>query len=934
MITKNEPVRVNPVLQHPEEKRFSLNGQWSFCLDPDEKGLQERWFEMSEKIQDPIIVPGCWQGQGFGNDTKDTLWDFGLEARVFQATYKGTGWYYREFKITEEWKDSRIQVNFGGVHPSAEVWLNGNRLGENDLPFVPFGFDVTDLIRYDWDNQLVVRVNEKNRLFGLAFNWQGNWSGLYGGVELVSTGVNHIERCEIIPDVDAEKLSFRIIVGGEINNISGLKTQISCRRFDSTDGSLTFSTEVSGNSLEFDLPVPSPSLWSPDTPNLYQVDVVLTEDDTVLDARSERVGFVKLSSNGNQFLINNEPYYLRGSGDFVSCPETGCPDTDRDRWRKKLQTLRDYGYNYIRCQSYVYLPEYYDIADEVGLLIQSEMGMLGAWGSQSKQHIYQWPAPTPDHYPILKRQWDLIVHRDINHPSANFYCMSNELTSGTFFPRIAWRCYRDTKVIKPTAFVIWTDGGYHEEMPGDFVNVFSTQIDCDLKGRKKRENCSDKPVIEHEFRWWSSFPDVGLMDKYSGAIRPYAAEMAREVAAKHDLIRILPEAAKNSQRLQFLEAKGKMEMCRRDYPFLSGLCHFNAMDANPSPQGIINEFYERKYADAGRWQQTNGDTVILSSLTFDDRVKVGGNKFTCGFTVSDFSHPPIVNPLIKWRLLIGDETVESGELTYEHQPFTACQAGEISIRLPKVTKPENMTFEATLVGENHTVKNQWMLWILPQKIKLSEKVIIYGQPKYSWLKDAKKIPITSAETLDSNGSDSVILTEILNEHLVRIMADGGKVVLAATEGLVRPHHKLFGCINYFFTPPANYAPYEDGQNGTIIQNHPMLGDLPHEGFADLQFFRLMEYSPPVDLVGLGLHSGDPVIRVIHRYPVFHPLGYLMERRYGKGGLIISGLDLNQKYPEAKYLLQQMCNYAATADFNQVDAITETSLNRLIEATSL
>ena len=168
-----QPVRVNPVLVHPREHRLTLDGTWSFRLDPGDELQFDGGGEWAE-----ITVPGCWQGQGFGDDSKDTVWDFGLEAQTFRATYKGTGWYTRTFSGPEEWCDKRIWLNFGGVHPSAEVWLNGARLGENDLPFVPFGFEITDVIRFKEENRLVVRVHEKNREFGLAFNWQANWSGL------------------------------------------------------------------------------------------------------------------------------------------------------------------------------------------------------------------------------------------------------------------------------------------------------------------------------------------------------------------------------------------------------------------------------------------------------------------------------------------------------------------------------------------------------------------------------------------------------------------------------------------------------------------------------------------------------------------------------------------------------------------------------------
>jgi len=933
------PVRVNPVLRHDDECVMSLDGEWKFRLDPANEGAANGWFDKTRIIKESIQVPGCWQGQGFGGDGKDTLRDFKLEARVFRATYKGTGWYARQFKVPAKWRGGRLWLNFGGVHPSAEVWLNGIRLGENDLPFAPFGFEVTDLVHLGKTNRLVVRVHEKHREFGLAFDWQGNWSGLYRGVELTKTGPSMIERCDILPDVNAEAIHFKVRIADPEACDSPLTLRVACRPAGGQDVPIEMEKPVTGDALEFTLPTPSPNLWSPDAPNLYRVDVALMEGDTVLDAQTERTGFVKLSTDGNQFLINNEPYYMRGTGDFISCPETGSPDTNRDRWRKKLKALRAYGYNYVRCQSYVYPPEYFDVADEVGLLIQSEMGMLGAWGGQTHMHVYQWPAPTPDNYPILKRQWDLVVRRDVNHPSANIYCMSNELChqdNGTFFPRIAWRCYHDTRAIKPTAFVLWTDGGYNPELPGDFVNDFVTHIDHDLSAcNEEAAKCRDKPVIEHEFRWWSAFPDVRIMDKYSGAIRPYAIEIARESAARQGLAHLLTEAAVVSQRLQMLEMKGKMEACRRDHSSLAGICHFNAMDANPTPQGILDEFYERKFADAELWMQTNGDTVILSSLTFDDRVRIGGDEIASRFSVSDFSHPPFDNPTVEWRLIVEGRVTASGEIAYDHHPFCTCSAGEIRITLPTVARPVKARLEACLRDGNRAVKNSWDLWIMPNDTPLPKDAAVYGKPEHcAWLKNLSGVRTVGASDLDGSAGVRAVLTEVLDDRLTRFMGAGGRVILTATEGMVRPHPPNFGYVKYFFTPPANYAPYEDGQNGTIIRNHPMLGDMPHEGFADLQFFRLMNNAPPIDLAPLGLHPGEPVIRVLHRYPVFHPLGYLVERRYGNGGLIVCALDLDPTLPEARCLLGSILRYATGSSFRPEIVLGEGVLKRLAEASAL
>jgi len=948
------PVRVNPVLLHPDERRVSLRGEWAFALDPEDRGVAERWFAEPDRLSATIAVPGSWQGQGHGSDAKDTVWDFRLEARTFRATYAGTGWYGKAISIPDDWAGQRVWLNFGGAHPSAEVWLDGIRLGENGMPFVPFGFEITGLVKPGKEHWLAVRVHEEARMYGFAYSWQGNWSGLYRDVELTATGPACLESLALYPDAGAGTLAIAAGIGGF--DFKPLILRVSAGPIGGTAISAEFP--ITSAEETFKLNVPDPLCWSPDSPNLYRVDAVLLRDDRILDAQSERTGFVKLSTEGKHFCINSEPYYMRGSGDFVSCPETGCPDTDRDRWRRKLQTLRDYGYNYVRCQSYVYGPEYYDAADEVGLLVQSEMGMLGGWGGNNQWHVYSWPPPSPQYRLRLREQWNAVVRRDVNHPSANLYCMSNELGESTLYPRVAWQCYHETKEIKPTAFVIYTDGGYSPDLPCDFVN---DDAPVDEK--------TDKPLVRHEFQWWSSFPDVRLAEKYSGAVRPYAMEIATATAEEHGIAHVLPRAAEMSQRLQFLEAKGKMEMCRRDNPRLAGICHFNAMDANSSPQGIFTEFYERKYADAPTWRQTNGDTVILSSLQFDDRCVSPGDTLRVALSVSDFSHPPFNKPPIGWQLSTEDAGGAAGGITYEHAPNCTCPAGEILLEIPTTgrhglgisqehwqkimngtfeqpdpisayitspqtkqdtiditTRPRRMRLRVDLREGDRLVSNQWRLWLLPAETVTGASV--YGSQDHTW---AKTLNLPHAAK-----PEGVIISETLDEQLAGFLRDGGRVILAAGEGLVKPYNPKFGFTlgQYFFTPPANYPPYEDGHDGTIIQDHPLLKGFPHEGFADLQFFRMMDKAPSMPLEPLGLNGADPVIRVMHSYPVGRSLGYLVDAAYGKGRLIICSLDLNQAWPEARYLLNRLIAYAGSDSFRPGVTLSDEAIQAIMQGTAL
>ena len=882
---ERSPVRVNPVVVHPRERRFSLDGRWRFRLDPDEVGSRRAWYRKAGVFSDSVRVPGCWQGQGHGGDGMDVPWDFRIPARTFRATYAGTGWYGKRFRVPAHMRGARLWLNFGGVHPSADVWLNGRRLGSHSGPFVPFAFDITDAARADDDNFLVVRVHEALRWLGLSYNWQGNWSGLFRSVELTATGPAWIERLWLHPDPERESLRVSGRVGGEGR---ALTLAVSVR----SAGKRNVRVDAPGE-FSFDVPVPGPKLWSPDGPNLYRVDTALRSGRDILDARSERVGFVHFEMRGKQFTINDEPYYMRGTGDFNVCPETGSPDTDRARWRRKLKVLRDYGYNYVRCQSYVPAPEYLDAADEVGLIVQSEMGALGAWGGHSIWHVYGWPPPRHPYGEAVREQWDATVMRDVNHPSAAIYCMSNELGGSTLYPRAARECARRTKAIKPSALVIWTDGGYNADLPGEFVNAAAhTDKDCPL------------PVIQHEFRWWSSFPDVRTKGKYTGAVRPYAIEIAEREAAAWKLRGLLPAIAANSQRLQFVEAKGKMEACRRDNATLAGICHFDAMDSGYSPQGVVDEFYEHKHADAATWRRTNGDTVIMMDRGFHERVLVGGTELRCAFSVSDFSHPPLKKPTIKWELVSGRRILARGEMTYCHRSFRTCPAGRLKEALPSVRKPLKAALRATLTDGQRSVENEWDFWLMPDGAPLPRRIGTYGRLEDTWLRTLRGVrPMRP---------DDVVLTETFDARMAAYVRGGGRVLLAVGEGLVRPFVGKLGLVEgrYFFTPPANYPPYNAGHDGTIIVPHPMLGEMPHEGLADLQFYRLIGNTPPFDMAALGAGSGEPVIRAISTAYVFRPLAYLAEFALGKGGLIISALDLDQKLPEARYLLSRILRYAA------------------------
>ncbi len=98
----------------------SLDGAWSFRMDPENAGETEQWYTDSAPFAETIQVPGAWEAQGFGEAT-DKL----------KHHFIGKGWYKRRVAIPADWAERRVFLRIGGVHRYASVCVNGTAFGEH-----------------------------------------------------------------------------------------------------------------------------------------------------------------------------------------------------------------------------------------------------------------------------------------------------------------------------------------------------------------------------------------------------------------------------------------------------------------------------------------------------------------------------------------------------------------------------------------------------------------------------------------------------------------------------------------------------------------------------------------------------------------------------------------------------------------------------------
>ncbi|MCX5642646.1 MAG: HEAT repeat domain-containing protein [Candidatus Omnitrophica bacterium] len=118
---------------------------WKFQTDPMKNKHTEKCYavDFDDKKWDTIGIESAWQNFGYN--------------------YEGVAWYRKTFRLPEKpQKYEAVEINFEAVDESAWVWINGEYAGQHDIGLegwlVPFQLDITDLIKWNDENQITVRV--------------------------------------------------------------------------------------------------------------------------------------------------------------------------------------------------------------------------------------------------------------------------------------------------------------------------------------------------------------------------------------------------------------------------------------------------------------------------------------------------------------------------------------------------------------------------------------------------------------------------------------------------------------------------------------------------------------------------------------------------------------------------------------------------------
>lgn len=583
------------------------------------------------------------------------------EPRVPTAPWQGTVFYKKRLQSALR-PGERAILRFEGVMNVADVWLNGKHLGQHLGGYLPFAFDITDILQAGSDNELVVRANnEDNPITGpkplkdLDYIQHG---GIYRGVSLAIKPPVHVtdEMLSASPGgggifvttLQADKKAAVVQVKTEVSNTSDSAQAVTVRHTLAWKGRQVARVEqqvqlAAGERRHVSIPLKltQPKLWSPKAPNLYQLETRVAAAGRE-DVVSTRIGVRRLAFEDGKLLLNGEPVHLRGVNRHQEYPYVGYALSENADLRDAL-LIKKYGFDYVRLSHYPQSPAFMAAADELGLMV---LPAIPGW---------QFHNPDPAFARQVIRTCADMIRRDRNHPSV-----------------LAWECSLNESRM-PDALVQALHDTVHAEYPGD--QAFSAgwvpqTYDIYLQARQHRIGSKhalpSKPLIVSEYGDWEyyamnagfnqgAWSDLKPADRSSrqalGSGETRLLQQARNVAEAHDDNYATPAFA-DGYWVMFdyargyapdLEESGALSIER--LPKFSAeffRSQRDAKEASPRWGGGPMVFI------ASYWQADSMPRVRVFSNAEEVELRLNGKPVGCKKSLPSATHPRLAHPPLEF----------------------------------------------------------------------------------------------------------------------------------------------------------------------------------------------------------------------------------------------------------------------------------------------
>ncbi|XID90582.1 glycoside hydrolase family 2 TIM barrel-domain containing protein [Paenibacillaceae bacterium WGS1546] len=418
-----------------------LNGDWAFHYGQHPEDIPHGFPDASsrEMMSDTLAVPSNWQLHGYGRPQYSSCpYPFLLDPPHVPSDTP-IGCYARWFTLPATWVERDVRIVFDGVDSAFHLWINGQLAGYGQGSHQQNEFRIGHLLQ-PGDNWIAVKVYQWS--VGSYLESQDKWrmSGIFRDVYLIAPPVALLRDLCVrtaFPNGYGESLlTLRMHMSntGSAAHAAHLKVRLvddaGQEVWQRTDRVTVDPSGLSGDTvLTWSAWIPSPQLWTAETPHLYRLLIThANERGETLEVKTTAVGFRDLRIEAGQFLVNGAAVTLKGVNRNEFDPYTGYVTT-RESMRRDIELMKQHNINAVRLSHYPNHPEWLELCDRYGLyaIDEADLETHGFHFADDESRL----SNDPEWKQAYVQRAQRMVERDKNHPSVIMWSLGNESGYGS-----------------------------------------------------------------------------------------------------------------------------------------------------------------------------------------------------------------------------------------------------------------------------------------------------------------------------------------------------------------------------------------------------------------------------------------------------------------------------------------------------------------------
>jgi beta-galactosidase len=419
---------------------------WTPALDADQAPFAKfADLDFDDSKFSTIPVPANWEVEGFSRPTYD-------------APDDAVGLYRRVVAVPASFADHRLLWHFDGVFETAEVFINGKRVGYHESGFTAFDMDVTNFVKPGQNNLFAVRVCKNADSVDLDTGDYWALGGIFRENYIVALPPVHVDDTAVVTTLDASYTNATLSAAIKVAGPPSQPFEVSSQLYQ-LDGTKAGTPEMAGSgtldgngnaTVQLSQPVPAPKLWSAEKPNLYYLVTSLSSAGKQLEQTQARFGFKQIEIKNGVLLWNGVPIKCAGTCRHEEWSVSGHALTEQE-WQTDVKLMKAANINTIRTSHYIDAERFLELCDEKGFYILDEIPFC-------------WADPTDKSYiPAYLERTDEAYARDKNRPCVLAWSLGNE--SG--FGPVNNAGFEEIKKLDPTrpAFISGATTKDNPELP-------------------------------------------------------------------------------------------------------------------------------------------------------------------------------------------------------------------------------------------------------------------------------------------------------------------------------------------------------------------------------------------------------------------------------------------------------------------------------------